>query len=181
VNLPAFLLSKSNNPEPVRALRFLEAFSKSRISISKFRSQKIKNPASSAGHSRLSQASLREARLILSSARKEPHLGSTSGVRPDCDALPVRSTSDGGPGRAAASRTICKYIPALPDSSTPRNKYFSAACGRLCKNVCPQLRRAGGQTLSTILAERYPTFSPPSASPYSAAFLPCLSHMVSHA
>ena len=26
VNLPAFLLSKSNNPDPVRALRFLEAF-----------------------------------------------------------------------------------------------------------------------------------------------------------
>jgi hypothetical protein len=176
VNLPAFLLSKSNNPEPVRALRFLEAFSKSRISPSKSRFQKIKNPASSAGHSRLSQASLREARLVLSSARKEPHLGSTSGVRPDCDALPVRSTSDGDPGRAAASRTICKYIPALPDSSTPCNKYLTAACGRLCKNGCPHMRGAGGQILKSTLSERSTIFSPPSASPHSAAFPPCPSH-----
>jgi hypothetical protein len=33
VNLPAFLLSKSNNPDPVRALRFLEAFSSYRVQI----------------------------------------------------------------------------------------------------------------------------------------------------
>src|ERR1700681_1781556 len=32
VNLPAFLLSKSNNPDPVRAPRFPEAFSGCRIS-----------------------------------------------------------------------------------------------------------------------------------------------------
>ena len=71
VNLPAFLLSKSVNPDPVRALRFLEAFSGYFISnfamnVRNKSLRKIKNPASSAGHSHLSQVALREARQISS-------------------------------------------------------------------------------------------------------------------
>jgi hypothetical protein len=45
VNLPAFLLSKSNNPDPVRALRFLEAFSGgSNLKTSKLKPPENKKP-----------------------------------------------------------------------------------------------------------------------------------------
>jgi len=64
VDLPAFLLSKSVRPDPVGAANFL-------LAVPELRSYRpivrtIKNPASSAGLSRLYWAALREARLISS-------------------------------------------------------------------------------------------------------------------
>ena len=71
--------------------------------------QKIKNPASSAGHSCLNQATSRVARLVLACARKKPHLGSTSGFDPTVTAYWFVPPCNGDPGRFAAPRTICNY------------------------------------------------------------------------
>jgi hypothetical protein len=139
VNLPAFLLSKSSYLDPVKASWKFEIRG---LKLEDPKTQdKIKNPASSAGRNHHTLVALREARLFLACARKEPHygiyfwpsLGLTLGrtfFDPTVMPLNARTTPE-------PEESILGFL----DSSSPLKQLFGAATVKNRERLCKSARQ----------------------------------------